>query len=115
MSSANGSINATLRLENYTMRRSEYEKQAELCKNGVNPVVNPFPATYVPGIFVNQTPHSWPPREVPAQCMLPGNMHVQQYLKQRAQCPNIAGHDMHAEFFEISLEEIKAISAMAML
>jgi hypothetical protein len=86
MSSANGSINATLRLENYTMRRSEYELQKDLCKNGINPVVNPFPATYIPGLFVNNTPHSWPPSEAPSQCMIPDDMHVHQYVKEKARC-----------------------------
>ncbi len=56
-------------LTNYTMRRSQYDKQADMCAKGVNPVVNPFPATFVPSIFsCGAAPHSWPPEEEPCEC-----------------------------------------------
>ena len=56
-------------LTNYTMRRSQYDKQADMCAKGVNPIVNPFPATFVPSIFsCGAAPHSWPPEEEPCEC-----------------------------------------------
>lgn len=49
-------------LNNYTTLRSQYTAQADLCHGGINPIVNPFPAAYIPDVFsCGAKPHSWPP------------------------------------------------------
>lgn len=56
-------------LNNYTTLRSQYTAQADLCNGGVNPIVNPFPAAYIPDLFsCGAKPHSWPPSSQPSQC-----------------------------------------------
>jgi len=60
---------------NYTTLRSQYTAQADLCNGGINPIVNPFPAAYVPDLFsCGATPHSWPPSDQPSQCSTQDSM-----------------------------------------